>query len=348
MQSASSTAELVIPIRKFIWDLTYACPLRCIHCYSESGRRPARTLSRSDMLRVVRTITDYRPRPQRISFAGGEPLLAPWWDEAARLLKASGIAVTVFISGWLMDERVAAKMADAVHAVTVSVDGADAPRHDAVRGRSGSFARAMAAIETLDRIKQARLRDGGECYELGIDYTMTRTGKNDLDTFVEGVTSRFRALDYVRIGAAIPVGLAQETTFVDEQLLSDRELDRLMESEPTIMARARNGVEIEVTDIRGFLPTSPLSGESAGVAQIEPDGALRAFAIYEAKVGNILDEPIDVLWQRALAWRQQPFVQEQTQSIKTLTDWARAVRVLDRRYGSEADKERIARRGGAL
>ncbi len=23
------------------WDLTYACPLRCIHCYSESGRRPS-------------------------------------------------------------------------------------------------------------------------------------------------------------------------------------------------------------------------------------------------------------------------------------------------------------------
>jgi MoaA/NifB/PqqE/SkfB family radical SAM enzyme len=348
MQLASSAAEPEIPIRRFTWDLTYACPLRCVHCYSESGRRPARTLSRSDMLRVVRKIIDYRPRVQRFSFAGGEPLLTPWWDEAARLLKASGIPVTVFVGGWLMDDSAAEKLADAVSAVTVSVDGADAARHDAVRGRSGSFARAVAAIETLDRIKQQRLRDGGTCYELGVDYTMTRTGKDDLDTFVEDVTSRFPALDYVRIGAAMPVGLAQEMKFVDEQLLTDRELDRLMESEPNLVARARNGVAIEVTDIRSFLPTSPLSGESATIAQIEPDGELRAFAIYEAKVGNILQEPIDVLWQRALDWRRDPFVQEQTRSIKTLTDWARVTRALDRRYGSEADKERIARRAGAV
>lgn len=297
------------------------------------------------MLRLVAAITEHRPRPQRISFAGGEPLLAPWWDEAARLLKASGIPVTVFLSGWLMDDGIAEKLADAVSAVTVSMDGADAARHDAVRGRSGSFARAMAAVATLDRIKQTRLRAGGECYELGIDYTITRTGKDDLGTFVEEVTSRFSALDYVRIGAAMPVGLAQEKTFVDNQLLSDEELDRLMESEPALVARAKNGVTIEVTDIRSFLPASPLSGESATVAQLEPDGALRAFAIYEAKVGNVLEEPLADLWQRALAWRQEPFVQEQTRTIKSLTDWARATRALDRRYGSDADKARIARRG---
>lgn len=344
MRSASSAAELDVPIRRFIWDLTYACPLRCVHCYSESGRRPGRMLARADMLRLVQVITDCRPRPERISFAGGEPLLAPWWDEAARLLKASGIPVTMFVSGWRMDDGVAEKLADAVSAVTVSVDGADAPRHDAVRGRRGSFERAMAAIATLDRVKQERLRAGGECYELGVDYTMTRTGIDDLDIFVDDVTSKFRALDYVRIGAAIPIGLAQEETFVEKHLLSDAELDRLMKSEPTLVARAQNGATVEVSDIRSFLPTSRLSGETASVAQIEPDGELRAFAIYEAKVGNVLQEPLDTLWRRALAWRREPFVQEQTHSIESLVDWARAARALDRRYGSDADKARIARR----
>ncbi|WP_345363089.1 radical SAM protein [Actinoallomurus liliacearum] len=342
----SSGPQLAIPIRRFIWDLTYACPLRCIHCYSESGRRPARTLDRESMLRVVDTII--AAGPERVSFAGGEPLLVPWWDEAARLLNSAGIPVTIFISGWLMDEEMADKLTTSVTTVTVSVDGPDKETHDAIRGRIGSFDRAMAALDRLIRVKRQRMAGSETCYQLGVDYTVTRTGKRNIDDFVEKVTSRFAELDYVRIGAAMPVGLAQETQFVRSELLNDEELDALVDSELELMSRARNGVSVEVTDVRTFLPTSPDSIEGESIAQIEPDGALRAFAIYEAKVGNILDEPLDVLWDRAIAWRNDPFVLEQKSSIKTLDDWARVTRVLDRRYGSDEDKARIVRRNAVL
>jgi hypothetical protein len=120
--------------------------------------------------------------------------------------------------------------------------------------------------------------------------------------------------------------------------------EALVAAELELNARAQNGIEVSVTDVRSFLPTSPLSVEGEGIGQIEPDGQLRAFACYEAKIGNVLDEPIDVLWERAIAWRNSPFVRAQTSSIHNLTDWARAARALDRRYGSEADKVRIANR----
>jgi hypothetical protein len=111
-----------------------------------------------------------------------------------------------------------------------------------------------------------------------------------------------------------------------------------------LSAHTRNGIEVSVSDIRGYLLSSPLSAYGATTAQIEPDGMLRAFACYEAKVGNVLDEPIDVLWNRALEWRNDPFVVAQMDSIHSMADWARAARVLDRRYGSTADQARIARR----
>lgn len=44
-----------------VWDTTYACPLRCVHCYSESGRRPPRRLSPEDMVTVVDRIIELRP-----------------------------------------------------------------------------------------------------------------------------------------------------------------------------------------------------------------------------------------------------------------------------------------------
>lgn len=47
---------------------------------------------------------------------------------------------------------------------------------------------------------------------------------------------------------------------------------------------------------------------------------------------------------RKLAWRASPFVRAQTNSIHSLTDWARVTQILDRRCGSAADKARIARR----
>jgi len=329
-------------IQRVIWDLTYACPLRCIHCYSESGRRPARMLDRARMRRVADVII--AAGPERVSFSGGEPLLAPWWHEAASRLRDAGIPVTVFASGWVMDETVASKLGESVTAVTVSVDGPDEQTHDAIRGRAGSYRRAVAALDWLSKIKQARTERGEPCYRLGVDYTVTRRGNGDLGGFVATMTSRIPNLDYVRFGAVMPVGLGQETGFVASELLTDPELEALVDAEPELASRANNGIEVSVTDVRSFLPTSPLSVDGEGIAQIEPDGQLRAFACYEAKIGNVLDEPIDVLWDRALAWRASPFVREQTDSIRTLTDWARATRILDRRYGSEADKKRIARR----
>ncbi|MEU0518813.1 radical SAM protein [Streptosporangium sp. NPDC006007] len=330
-------------IDKFIWDLTYACPLRCIHCYSESGRRAARMLSRDDAMRVVDVVCD--ARPQWMSISGGEPLLAPWWREAVRRLHDAGIAVTMFTSGWFVDEQTAEGLATSVTTVAVSVDGSDARIHDAVRGRNGAFVKAMTALELLNRVKEQRAADGEFCCSLGIDYTVTRSGMRDLEDFVEAMTTRFPSVDFIRFGAVIPSGLAAEEEFERDELLTYDQLVELTDSQRQLAAHVRSAAEVSVTDVRYFLPGSSASGAGEAIASIEADGQMRAFPIYEAKVGNVLEEPIDVLWARVLAWRQEPFVVEQLRSIRTVADWARVARALDRRYGSPDDQARIARRG---
>ena len=104
---------------KFAWDITYACPLRCSHCYSESGRRPARTLAPDDMMRIADIII--RIGALRVSISGGEPLLVPGWPEVARRLRDAGIQVTLFTSGWTLEEAAAHELADSVTHVCVSV-----------------------------------------------------------------------------------------------------------------------------------------------------------------------------------------------------------------------------------
>jgi Radical SAM superfamily len=154
-------------------------------------------------MRVIDVMISQRPR--RVSFSGGEPLLVPWWSETARRLEAAGIPLTLHTSGWLMDDEVANELASCVRTVVVSVDGGTEQTHDTVRGRQGSFRKAMGALEHLAHVKSDRKARGERCYELGIDFTVTGRARGETGIFVEGMTSSFDSLDYVRLGGAVPI-----------------------------------------------------------------------------------------------------------------------------------------------
>lgn len=252
--------------------------------------------------------------------------------------------MTVFTSGWVLDAHKAEELADSVTSVAVSVDGANEQIHDHVRGRPGAYSKAMHALEQLERVKRWRAEADAACYSLGVDYTLTRTGKEGLGNFVAEVTSRFPLLDFVRFGAVIPSGIAAEEEFERHELLTYEELVETAGAAEELAASSKSGAEVTVTDVRYFLPESPLSATDVDIASIEADGQLRAVPIYEAKVGNVLDEPLDLLWERVLAWRVDPFVVDQIHSINSVADWAKVTRTLDQRYGSPQDQERIFRR----
>jgi len=339
---------MTVKISKFIWDITYACPLRCAHCYSESGRRPARTLDRDNAMRVIDIMI--AAQADGVMFSGGEPLSVRWAPEAMKRLHDAGVQVTVFTTGWSIQEKLANTLADSVSGVSVSIDGPDAATHNTIRGRSGAFERGMKALDILHRVKEERLAAGRPCFKFGIDYTLTRSGAReaDLERFVDMAVERFPKLDFIRLGAVIPSGLAAEREFEARELLSIEELVDMLDFGRRLAARHENGPMFVVTDVRYFLPQPDVSVVDLDILQIEPDGALRAFPIYEAKVGNVLHEPLDVLWSRARAWRSDPLVAELMDGVQTMADWANTTRILDRRYGSEDDRERIARREAAV
>jgi len=83
-----------------IWDVTFACPLRCSHCYTESGRRSARNLSHDEMLRVADAIISLQP--QMITLCGGEPLTIKQIVDVARHFTEAGVNVFLYTSGWAL------------------------------------------------------------------------------------------------------------------------------------------------------------------------------------------------------------------------------------------------------
>ncbi|MFE4832357.1 radical SAM protein [Streptomyces sp. NPDC056672] len=328
-----------------IWDTTYACPLRCIHCYSESGRRAARQLDHEDMLRVTDALISMKPRV--LALAGGEPLLVKGiFDITDRLVRA-GVKTVLYTGGWTLRPWMADRLAE-LDEVIVSVDGATAEVHDRIRGRAGSFDRAMAALALLDSAARERVGQGLPPLRFGIDYVVVRSNFAQLEEFCRVVAGRFPELRSVNFNAAIPSGLASGPGFGDDELLPDAQVAELVGAGlvARLTAAAPESVRVFTTDNMGAMmhPDRLASGDDALVMQVEPDGEVRAMSIYEGTVGSLLDEPPPVLWERAVARWRDPFVVETLTPVRTMRQWAEAVRRIDYRFGTDEVRARIDRR----
>jgi radical SAM protein with 4Fe4S-binding SPASM domain len=104
-------------------------------------------LNSQEALALVEQLADLGCRD--VTLSGGEPLLRPDWAEIASSLKVHGIRVCMFSNGWALDREVAHRAKSAgIEQIFISIDGLQAT-HDRLRGRIGSWKRAMEAINHL-------------------------------------------------------------------------------------------------------------------------------------------------------------------------------------------------------
>ncbi|QLE75238.1 radical SAM protein [Streptomyces rectiverticillatus] len=329
-----------------IWDTTYACPLRCSHCYSESGRRPSRQLSPPDMLRVADALVSLGPRV--VALSGGEPLIVRGLFEVTARLRDAGVKMSVNTSGWLMNRALAGRLADHFDEVIVSLDGATPEVHDRIRGRAGSFDRVMAALALLDEVAQERLAAGRERLVFGIDCVVIRSNFGQLEDFAADIAHRFPRLRTLAFNSAVPEGLASRREFCRRELLDDAQVARLTSAEQLARLRelAPASVSVFTTDNFNLVmnPERVARRVDTPVMQVEPDGRVRGIPVYEGTVGSLLEEPAALLWERTLDRLTDPFVVETLSSVHSMQTWAEAVRRMDLRFGSPEDLARIGRR----
>ncbi|WP_043635509.1 radical SAM protein [Nonomuraea candida] len=328
-----------------IWDITYACPLRCVHCYSESGRRPARQLGHDEMLRVADAISSLRP--QAVEFAGGEPLLVKGLLEVARRIGGAGAAVNLYTGGWLFDRGWAEEACRVFSRITVSVDGASAGVHDRIRGRAGSFERAMRTLAILDDLSGERVARGGDPIEFGVDYAVLRANLHELEEFCRTVAPRFPNLRFLTFAAAVPSGLASRQGFAEHELLGFDDLRALVSREHAERLRslAPRSVRVMTSDNMVLMMHPDLVWRYGfPMLQVEPDGEVRAMPIYEGTVGSLLTEDAGTLWERARERWRDPFVVEALSAVRSMEDWAEATRRIDRHFGTPEVRHRIDHR----
>lgn len=125
-------------------SITEECPNRCIHCALPDTDNKA-SLSPEEVTNVIDQAT--RMGATMIIFDGGEPMVHPDLVEMVRHVDPDKAVATVFTSGTGLTPEKAASLKDAgLFAVNVSLDSPHIDEHDRMRGRSGVFDDALAAI----------------------------------------------------------------------------------------------------------------------------------------------------------------------------------------------------------
>ena len=134
-------------LRWLFFEVTDKCNLQCKHCGSNCTM-VGQSLTAEDVERTLRTIRGERPM---ICLTGGEPLLHPDFFEIAKRVNDLGFDWGMTTNATLIDDDVAAHLREVgLATVSVSLDGMETA-HDALRGQSGAWRRALNGVKALQK-----------------------------------------------------------------------------------------------------------------------------------------------------------------------------------------------------
>jgi len=155
---------------KVQWELTYHCNLKCLHC--QIWKTPLEEIRKNTLTlpQQKKIIDDLASSGVRhVSFSGGEMFLQKTVYELIAHAKASGMKVGGNSNAFLINEKIAKKIADCgLDMLYISLDGDNAATHDEIRGIPGAFDRVFTAVKNLRAAKPS----------MGIFFNTTINNKN--------------------------------------------------------------------------------------------------------------------------------------------------------------------------
>jgi len=282
-------------------NLTRRCNLRCAHCYLDAGTRAdggSAELSTNEVRSLLDDIAALSDETM-VVFTGGEPMLRR--DLTALVAHAAGLGLMAVIgtNGMLLDDARARELREAgLQGVGISVDSLDPDFHDAFRGRTGSWARAMAAIDACRR-NDLRFQ---------IHFSVNDDNADELDDMV--AFARDSGAFVLNVFFLVCTGRGQEATNVSVDT-HDRVLRRITEiarDESGLMVRAKCAPHFKrmAWELDPTWPITAAHGYEAGgclagtrYCRVTPEGGITACPYMEEEVGSVREADFAAIWRDA-------------------------------------------------
>lgn len=123
------------------------CNAACQHCSFFTGvdDKSRTTLTLEQAERLIHDAQELGVSV--LTFVGGEPLLRPDLPEIIRAVDKDLSTTVIFTNGALLEEQAATLKRAGLDSVYVSIDAADAEKHDRFRGAPGLFEQALRGAE---------------------------------------------------------------------------------------------------------------------------------------------------------------------------------------------------------
>ena len=190
-------------LNKLYLHVTFACPLRCSHCYASGGTAVSPELLPEQFAEIIREACDRRF--QSVVITGGEPLVYSGFDELCKLLtcfdrKGTKLILRTSLAFPVPKERLE-MICGSFDEIAVSVDGGR-DTHDARRGE-GRYDLTIAALEAASSL--------GAVDKFSLAAALTRAQADGEDgQSVYALAGRL-GIKKVRMRPVLPLGRASDT-----------------------------------------------------------------------------------------------------------------------------------------
>jgi len=276
------------------WEMTNVCNLRCVHCYQQDDGHRQPLPPSEKLFTIAHRIID--ASVFELTITGGEPLLVSDLRRLITLFNVKGIRPHITSNGMLVDDATADWLSRADLTFQVSIDGADADVHNAIRGSKYAFDRA---IEGIRRLVARQVN-------VSIAYCATPANAQDIRNVV-GLAKEL-GVKRVCVGEVLPRFGSPETarslSFASEQYA-------LFVAETRAIARTYAGqVDVAIALMSGHrydasLREAPCTALDRDLAILH-DGWVYPCPFVRSpdyRLGNILDESIRDIWKGEVARR---------------------------------------------
>jgi AdoMet-dependent heme synthase len=142
--------------QRVYWETTRACDLACRHCRAAAAPdADPHELSTSESLALLDDLAAFDAPLPHLVLTGGDPLKRADLFDLIAAAQSRGFRVSVAPSATplLTAAALRALRKAGVDAISLSLDGSTAPRHDLIRGIPGTFERTMEAARVAREVE---------------------------------------------------------------------------------------------------------------------------------------------------------------------------------------------------
>lgn len=294
-----------------VWDITYACNLRCKHCYANAGEALGDELTTEEAKQVIDKL-DHASVPI-IAFSGGEPLVRKDIFELTSYAHDKGMYVAVATNATLITKRKAREIKEAgVRFTQISLDGASAETHDSFRGIKGVYEKTIQGIRNCV----------DEGFFVNIATTITHHNYKEVTKIID--LCEELGVNWFMVYNFVPTGRGE---FIAENDLTPQEREETLKilweklkngGKVNVLSTApqfaRVALEAEIGEDKKIVPThfaNPsfsdrlvnLAGFIGGCGcgrlycAIRPNGDIEPCVFFPLTIGNIRKDNFEELWR---------------------------------------------------